>query len=83
MTKLNDTQLNYLREQVNLKGVGKFTFETATATDADKQLSVAALFTDGKWHTTTVKVGDNSNWLTNDAQFKNVVKAACDNLGRP
>ncbi len=83
MTALTDAQVAYLRDSVNQKGIGHYTFLVAVSSDADRKLGVVAEFDNGEFHSATVGIGDNSNWLTNQDQFKNVVKSVCDALGRP
>jgi hypothetical protein len=80
-TALTPEQTTLLRDAVDQKGLGKFTFLEAVSTDADRKLSVVTLFSNGDTHSAVVGIGDNSNWLTNHDQFKNVVKRAVDKLG--
>jgi glycine betaine/choline ABC-type transport system substrate-binding protein len=57
---------------------------TALSTNADKKLAVVTVFAnDGELHSATVKVGEDSNWLSNPDQFAVVVRKALDALGRP
>jgi hypothetical protein len=83
MSELNQQQQDYIKQQVDAASRGKYTFAVAKAVNADKGLAVAGLFPNGSWHTASVDVGDDSNWLSNEEQFRNVVAKVVKALGRP
>jgi len=82
MSELNQAQVDRIKSEVNAKGGGKFKFLAAVSTNADRKLGVVTTFKDGEFHTASVGVDDNTNWLTNEEQFDNVVAKVVDAIGR-
>jgi hypothetical protein len=83
MTKLTDDQVNKIRTKVN-ESTDRYHFEHACTSDKDRKLVVMALYAnDGAPHCVAVAASSAPNWLTNEAQFDEVVNDVVSKLKRP
>lgn len=83
MGKLSEDQVGKIRTKVN-ESTNRYYFEYAKSSDKDRKLTVLTFFTkDDVPHIVQVATKDAPNWLTNDAQFDEVVADAVSALKNP
>lgn len=83
MAELSQQQLEQVKARVNGHSA-RYQFLSAHVTDKDRRLVVVTAYTtDGKPHAVSVDTKKEPNWLTNEAQFSEVVDAALGELSKP
>lgn len=82
MTDLTPDQMAHVKSAVE-RSSDRHRFVTALATDRDRKLAVVVVWeSDGELRTAIAPTSKAPNWLTNDAQFEEVVADAVARVNR-
>jgi hypothetical protein len=82
MSELSPDQLEHIKNKID-KSSERYKFAHALVTDRDRKLAVVTVYeSDGELHTAVVKTDDAPMWLSNTAQFEEVVDAVVKKLQR-